>query len=394
MRDWFDEASDVLKRIEKEGFQAFYVGGCVRDYLKNRPIKDIDIATSAKPEEIRCIFPNTIPVGIEHGTVIVRHNHISYEVTTFRKEGKYKDYRRPSHVSFVEELEEDLARRDFTMNAMAMDVSLQLFDPFNGRKDLENQLIRTVGDPEIRFGEDPLRLMRACRFSSVYRMDVESETEKAIKNKAPLLKLISTERITEEFKKLLAGEWAGRALKFMQQAGLNEHLPSPLYETKEGALSQFDWKSLTTEEQRWAAVIIMTQSDEKQQFLKQWKLPNRMIHKVLNVLTAFETKEWTKMGLYSIGLVDALKGIELQCLMEGIPFNERKERLEQMFQEVPITSRNELPINGETIVEIKKSAPGIWVGRLLNELERAVVEGELSPSKDALVDWVRKWEKG
>src|SRR5699024_3914466 len=145
-----------------------------------RPIGDIDIATSALPEQIQAIFPQVIPVGIEHGTVIVRYNHVSYEVTTFRLDGEYSDQRHPDSVQFIDRIDEDLERRDFTINALAMNKKGQIIDLFAGKKDLARKMIRTVGNGYDRFNEDPLRIIRAFRFSSQLGFSIEKETLKAI----------------------------------------------------------------------------------------------------------------------------------------------------------------------------------------------------------------------
>jgi tRNA nucleotidyltransferase (CCA-adding enzyme) len=393
MNKLFEEASFVIEQIESKGFKAFFVGGCVRDYCLNRPIKDIDIASSAKPEEIQSIFPKTIPVGIEHGTVIVRYNHVSYEVTTFRKEDKYEDFRRPSKVWFVTNLEEDLSRRDFTFNAMAMDKNFQLIDPFNGREDLKKQQIRTVGKPDHRFSEDPLRIMRAFRFMSVYDMRIEEKTKLALKKNAPLLKRISTERITVEFKKLLEGEQAGKALQLMQDCGVFPYMPYPLEEIYEGSLLSFNWSSLISEEQRWAAVIVLTKVDDVRDFLKLWKLPNKVIQSVLNILASYKKEKWSKMDLYTTGLNAALSGLRIKCLIENESYEERASKLKHLAKEVVIKSRDDIPLNGEDILKIKQKAPGVWVGQLFQELEKEIVEGKLPLSEKEISDWVRRWGK-
>ena len=147
----FKQALPIIDKIEEAGFEAYFVGGSVRDTLLNKPINDVDIATSAKPNEIKEIFPKTIDVGIEHGTVMVLWKDASYEITTFRTESTYQDFRRPDTVEFVRSLKEDLKRRDFTINALAMDRDGKIIDYFNGQKDLENNLIKAVGIPEERF---------------------------------------------------------------------------------------------------------------------------------------------------------------------------------------------------------------------------------------------------
>lgn len=198
----------ILSALEKSGFQAYIVGGCVRDMIMGRSVHDFDITTDALPNQIIEIFSEDkiIPTGVKHGTVTVLHKGEAFEITTFRVDGSYTDLRRPDTVSFTSSLKEDLARRDFTMNAVAMNLSGKIFDFFGGISDIENKLIRCVGKPEQRFSEDALRILRAIRFASILNFEIESETaESAIKLK-DRLDFISAERIKSEFVKLLCGE--------------------------------------------------------------------------------------------------------------------------------------------------------------------------------------------
>ena len=167
--------------LEKRGHEAVFVGGAVRDYVLGKPAKDIDIATSAEPDEVKAVFPIYGGCGIAHGTVLVILSGEPIEVTTYRTEGQYTDHRRPDEVHFVKSLRDDLLRRDFTMNALAMTKDGELIDLFGGEADLDGQLIRAVGNPEDRFREDALRMLRAVRFSSVLDFDIEAETFQAIR---------------------------------------------------------------------------------------------------------------------------------------------------------------------------------------------------------------------
>lgn len=201
----FYDAIPVMEHISKHGFKAYFVGGAVRDYYLQRDIHDIDIATSATPDEIEAIFEHTIPVGKEHGTINVVFEGDNYEITTFRTEGDYDDHRRPNDVQFVRSLYEDVARRDFTINAMAMDTSFKLYDYFEGRHDLTAGLIRTVGDPNLRFAEDALRIIRGLRFQSQLNFEIDPNTFEAMRNAACDIAYLSIERIIAELDKLLKG---------------------------------------------------------------------------------------------------------------------------------------------------------------------------------------------
>ena len=198
-----EQVNSILETIQGAGYETYVVGGCVRDALLGREPHDWDITTSALPGQVKKLFPRTIDTGLKHGTVTVMCGAVGYEVTTFRVDGVYEDGRHPKEVTFTPSLEEDLKRRDFTINAMAYDGRGGLIDLFGGQKDLERGLIRAVGDPAQRFSEDALRIMRAVRFSAQLGYEIEEATLKAASDLAPNLQKISAERIREELEKTL-----------------------------------------------------------------------------------------------------------------------------------------------------------------------------------------------
>lgn len=196
----------IIETLYSNGYEAYAVGGCVRDTLLGRTPKDWDITTSAKPEEVKALFNHTIDTGILHGTVTVMLNHEGYEVTTYRIDGEYEDARHPKEVTFTANLVEDLKRRDFTINAMAYNHKVGLVDEFDGVKDLENKIIRCVGNPMDRFSEDALRMLRAVRFAAQLGFSIEDKTQEAVKALAPTIKKVSAERIQVELVKLVTSE--------------------------------------------------------------------------------------------------------------------------------------------------------------------------------------------
>lgn len=210
------DSKNLIKLLLEKGYNAYLVGGCVRDYLMDRESDDIDIASSARPDELELLLKQNdikyIETGIRHGTITAIVNRKPYEITTFRKDGSYSNNRHPENVVFVDDVLQDLARRDFTINAVAYNEKEGLVDPFNGIKDIENKIIRAVGDPDRRFQEDALRIMRALRFSSVLGFEIEENTKSAIFNNKDLLKNIASERIFTELKKLLLGDNVERVL--------------------------------------------------------------------------------------------------------------------------------------------------------------------------------------
>lgn len=194
----------ILNTLERSGYEARLVGGCVRDTLLHRRPNDWDVATAAAPEAVTELFERTVPTGIRHGTVTVLYGGSACEVTTYRVEGAYSDHRRPDSVRFTSRLEEDLSRRDFTINAMAMDASLAITDPFGGREDLSRRLIRCVGDARERFTEDALRMLRAVRFAAQLDFALDSAALEAIAGCAPLCSALSPERVAAELRAVLA----------------------------------------------------------------------------------------------------------------------------------------------------------------------------------------------
>lgn len=196
----------IISILEQNGFEAFAVGGCVRDTILNRNPQDWDITTSALPQQVKSLFHKTFDTGIKHGTVTVLMKGVGYEVTTYRIDGEYNDSRHPDTVQFTTDLIEDLKRRDFTINAMAYNPTIGLVDAFDGIGDIEKKLIKCVGKPEERFGEDALRILRAIRFSAQIGFDIDEDTLKAAKTMAPALKKISAERIQTELEKLILSD--------------------------------------------------------------------------------------------------------------------------------------------------------------------------------------------
>ena len=216
------EIEYFLRRLCDSGYEAYLVGGCVRDFLLGETPNDFDVTTSALPEETEAVFASdrVVETGLKHGTVTVLHDGVSVEITTYRTEGAYSDGRHPDSVAFTRSLVEDLRRRDFTVNAMAMDIEGHIEDPFGGRADLDARLLRAVGDPVIRFSEDALRILRAFRFSAKLGFAVEPQTLQAAFALSPRLGMVSRERIFAELDKLLCAPHAADALLLMADGGV------------------------------------------------------------------------------------------------------------------------------------------------------------------------------
>jgi tRNA nucleotidyltransferase (CCA-adding enzyme) len=218
-----DEVLAICRRLKERKHEAYIVGGCVRDLLSGKTPADWDVTTDAKPEEVQKIFPRVVPTGIQHGTVTVLMNGKAFEVTTFRGEGAYTDGRRPDSVEFVRDIAADLARRDFTVNAIAFDPDDErIIDPYEGQKDIERHVIRAVGVPLERFREDGLRVLRAARFTATLDFDLDPETERAISPSLDVFKKVSQERVRDEWVKAMKAKKPSRAFEVMRRSGILE----------------------------------------------------------------------------------------------------------------------------------------------------------------------------
>ncbi len=228
----FRAAADIVGRLKMAGFEAFLVGGCVRDFIRGCKPGDYDVATSARPDDVRGIFPRTIPVGEKFGIILVVENGRTFEVATFRTEEGYDDGRRPSRVSFAT-AEEDVRRRDFTINGLLMDPQTgEVIDYVNGCGDIEKRLLRTIGDPEKRFSEDRLRMLRAVRFAASLDFAMDDNTFFAISKNAAAIVGISAERVREELSSILTGGGARRGMELLAASGLLQEALPEIYAMK------------------------------------------------------------------------------------------------------------------------------------------------------------------
>ncbi|MBC1544756.1 CCA tRNA nucleotidyltransferase [Listeria cossartiae] len=388
MNDVFLKALPVLQKLTTAGFEAYFVGGSVRDYLLNRTISDVDIATSAFPEEVKEIFQSTYDTGIAHGTVTVRENKECYEVTTFRTEGTYEDFRRPSEVTFIRSLKEDLLRRDFTMNAIAMDEHFDLHDPFAGQLAIQHKEIKAVGKASERFHEDALRMMRAVRFLSQLDFELDKETENALGSQISLLQHTSVERITVEWIKMIKGPAVKRAIDLLIKVEMETYLPG--LQGEKAALTEFaswNWAKRTTEEVIWLGLVVAVKPSNVTAFLKAWKLPNKTIQLVNKAFQdALGTKEtWLTEELYHAGqpvfsLVNELNVLRGQ--------EDKQQSLNQAYEALPIHSKKDLAITGADLLKWAGASAGPWVKETLDKLECAVLSSEINNEKNQIKRWL------
>ena len=372
----FNSAINILEKFNEAGYEAYFVGGCVRDYLLNDDFSDIDITTNALPDEVKQIFKKSIDTGIQHGTVTILVNGDSFEVTTFRTEDDYIDHRTPEKVEFVSDLKEDLDRRDFTINAMALDSKGKLYDYHCGEEDLRNKIIKTVNNPNERFFEDALRMLRAFRFSSKLGFEIEENTLKAIKNNAELIKFVSIERIVNEFRKLLTGKGNKRSLELLLDSKLNNYIPF-LDEISKIT----DFSNYTFCQSLYILSNLNNISFEK---LKELKLSNKEIKQV---------KIYEKINKDFIGNVP-LEIILYNYDIEDVAFIASyskycdKEDIEKI--KLPIESFNDIAITSMEIISIIDKPAGPWIKEIIKKLEEDIILSKIDNTRNDILDFLMK----
>ena len=387
----FLEALPVMQQLVDAGYEAYFVGGSVRDMLLHKPISDVDIATSATPQEVKEIFPHTVDVGIEHGTVMVIHHKEGYEVTTFRTEEGYEDFRHPDKVTFVRSLEEDLKRRDFTINALAIGIDDQLMDFFDGIGDLERQCIRCVGDAKERFNEDALRMFRAVRFVGQLGFQIEEETKNAISLLKMNLSKVAVERMKVEFEKMIQSSYRKDALKLFVETGLYQ--ACPLFDGKGEILlklAEFPIKEMSVL-QAWILFVDELKLSDKEvtHLLKSWKSSNEQIRDVLvgyKTYRARKEEEWNFFLAYDCPY-------EVACEVEQLLIVQDKsssmEGLEATYHSLPIRSMNDIHLNGHDIIRILKlDKKGPIIGQVLKTVEKMILEQSISNDAEVLETYV------
>ncbi|ART76841.1 CCA tRNA nucleotidyltransferase [Sutcliffiella horikoshii] len=393
----FQQGIEIIERLEENGHEAYFVGGSVRDTLMDRAIGDIDIATSATPEEIQAIFPKTVDVGAEHGTIIViTTEQESYEVTTFRTDGNYTDNRHPDEVIFVKSLEEDLKRRDFTMNAIAMNKHGKIIDPFDGEKDINRQVIRTVGKAKDRFREDALRMLRAVRFASQLSFSLEAETFLGIQADNALLENVSIERKTIEMEKLILGQGVKFGLELLVATGLHSFLPL-LDGKKEQLLKLGDVPlyRLNNRSPVWTVLAYGLKIDkaEVEDFLVSWKLPKKIVKSVaenLLLMDKIQHQDWQSEFVYRAGLERSLEAHQVMVVL-GLDEDTSKKKIYELFENLPIYSLKDIVFDGHDLMELAGGKRGKWISEILSDMEMALIYEETKNERAALKEWVYNW---
>ncbi|MET0386252.1 MAG: HD domain-containing protein [Polyangiales bacterium] len=431
----------LCRRIHEGGFKAWVVGGSLRDTLLGRPPQDWDLATSALPQDLMRLFRRVVPTGIEHGTVTVLWDDQPYEITTLRGEGAYSDSRRPDQVFFVKDIEQDLARRDFTVNAVAYDpLDQRLIDPFGGIDDLAQQLLRTVGRAEERFGEDGLRVLRAARFVATLGFDLDPATAAAIPGALPAFERVSKERVRDEWIKTMRAHRPSRAFEVMRTSGILD-ISCPELMTQVGCAQNkyhaYDvWNHsmacLDASEpqplQRMAALLhdlgkprTRAHSDKTQDYtfyhhetvgadmadewLRTYRFSNderqHIVHLVRHHLICY-SPEWSDAAVRRfvrrVGLerLDALLALgRADALGKGRPVETELAMLEELKARIAASvargeafSARQLAISGRDVVARLAVRPGPIIGQVLERLVERVLEDPSLNERDTLLGLV------
>lgn len=427
----------VLACLESAGFEAYAVGGCVRDLLRGRTPDDWDMTTSAWPEEVMALFaPHAIPTGLQHGTVTVRQDGESFEITTFRADGAYTDNRHPDEVRFSTDLREDLCRRDFTVNAMAMDRRGKLIDPFGGQDDLRQGVIRCVGEPDRRFAEDALRIMRGLRFAAVMGFAIDDNTARCIRENRGRLRNIAIERILVEMDKLLCGENAGRILlDFPEVFGvfLPEILPCVGFDQRSKYHCYTVWEHIVHSVEavpsdsvlRWAMLLHdigkpacftvdergtghfyghdSISADMAADICRRMRMDKQRGARIELLVRRHgpdlpENKRGMLRLLNAIG-EEALRQLiavkRADNMAQSVEFRDRQREIdarERLLQEVldeqPCFDLRQLAVNGRDMMEF--GLQGKAIGEMLHTLLQKVLDGQLPNEREALLHWVEE----
>ncbi len=372
MDQYLAAALKLINVIKSNGFEAYIVGGYVRDYiLKNNP-SDIDITTSALPEDIMSMYEKVFPTGIDFEGVTVKYESYLFEVTTYRKDVSYYDHRHPK-VAYASSLSEDLSRRDFTINAMCLDSNMQVIDMYNGINDINNKIIRTVGDPNTRFYEDALRMLRAFYFASKLDFNIESNTLSAIDNNALYLDSISGERIYAELKKMFNSKHTLKGLGYLAKSKLIDYLPS-----LKSATIMLDEKS-----ERVSFIEYLALGFYLEGISKRYKLSREETKSIKAIITLIDS-EFDNYTLFNYEYNDLVCANNLKRILNLDYLSD----FDKVYNSLPIKNKKEL--NLESTELIKLGFKGKEIGTMLDKLYRLVLDNKVNNNKEELLYIVMK----
>ena len=385
-----EQALIVLNELEKNGYEAYLVGGFVRDLLLNRPTHDIDCATNALPDEIERVFSNykQSQIGKDHGTIGVKVNQDWIEITTYRLDDETKDHRRPKSVIFTPLLKEDVIRRDFTINALAINQKGEIIDFVHGQEDLKAKVIRSVGNPELRFYEDSLRILRGIRFACQLNFEIEKNTLEAMHKQAYLLNALAVERIYQEFKLMIDSNNIFTHLSYTKDI-ISVFLPE---------INDIDYSILSKINQcdtwlkRYSLFFISKDEESIRVRCNHLKMPKKLIKECVDFHYSYkhdyngqEIDIKRMMQSYPSSIL--LESMELKKLIDPNNFNKNSyELIKKMIHENVVVSIKDLKIDGHDLIALNYKGKAIQ--EKLNECLEAVMLNKVENTKEALLTWV------
>ena len=371
-------AKIVLKELKKNGFEGYIVGGAVRDHLLHMPLTDIDITTNAKPHEVSKIFKKTKPTGIKYGTVSVYIGEDTFEVTTYRLENGYDDHRHPNDIVFSDSVIDDVSRRDFTINGLLMDETGLVTDHVGGQNDLNAKMIRTIGNPEDRFNEDALRILRAFYFQAKLGFQIDASTRAAISlHKSDLLK-ISSERVLTELIKTFKGPFLKRAVQSIVSTGVHEVLP--------GLQKGFEYIN-QQDEMPFVDAFFTLSFTLNEGVDPYWPFSNKHRHKyVVASDLANRYQRFDPMTLYTYGIDLCLLANKVNTILNRT--KNQRNKIEKDFLELPVKSELDLVLKPFEMMKITGKKPGAWLKEVQQAMVLDILNKKLKNHKDDLKTYV------
>ena len=389
----------IINTLEKNGYEAYAVGGCVRDAIIGKEPNDWDITTNATPMQVKKLFKHTIDTGIQHGTVTIMIDKVGYEVTTYRIDGKYADGRHPDKVEFTVSLKEDLKRRDFTINAMAYNDTKGIIDLFGGIEDLKEGIVKCVGNPYNRFDEDALRILRAFRFAAVLNFEVEEKTKKAAGDLAENLNKISKERIRTELDKLIMSDTPEKLME-ARKCGLLKYI---LSEVEDDINIELVKAMPKNNYMKWAALLYHREEEEVSKILKKLKFDNKTVNickRIVGYSKDFRNiyKENVRVAAHEVGVDIFDKFLEFSkvCInlqdWKGGEYPDNSDyinNIEHLYKKViddgDCLSLKELAVKGGDLMEIGVPK-GAMLGEILNILLYKVLDNPKYNNREKLLE--------
>lgn len=371
------KAQKIIRVFRKYEFEAFIVGGAVRDHILNIPFTDIDITTNAKPHEVSKIF-KTAPTGVKYGTVTAFFEDEEFEITTYRQDGVYEDNRHPSDITFSDTVIDDLLRRDFRMNGLLLDDNLKVTDHVGGLLDIENKVIQTIGDAHKRFQEDSLRILRAAYFQSKLDFSIHPDTLLAMKENASLIQNLANERIIAEMIKIIRGEHSKKAYETLIDTGIDKYLPG----LEKGLKHVVKLKKHLSVD-----IFFMVCFTLNRIVPKAWKFSNKHRHKYQTVSNIVNrVKVIDEFSLYEYGIENCLLANHIKVLLNlG---EDLEKEIKMMYERMPIKSELDLKLSATEMLDRTNKKAGSWVGNIRKELVEKVLKNEIKNEKEVLFSYV------